>query len=66
MQQIICLTNKQIFKIGQYPSVSEISQPELKRYRTVLSPEKYSELNRGVGLISHGVGIVDSKFAEKI
>lgn len=57
MQQIVYLTNKEIFKIGQYPSIAEISQPELKKYRAVLSKEKYSELNRGVGLIAHGVGI---------
>jgi len=57
MQQIVYLTGNQIFKIGQYPSIAEISQPELKKYRPVLSKEKYSELNRGVGLIAHGVGI---------
>lgn len=57
MQQIIYLTEDKLFKIGQYPSIAEISQPELKKYRQVLSKEKYSELNRGVGLITHGVGI---------
>lgn len=57
MQQIVYLTENQIFKIGQFPSIAEISQPELKKYRAVLSKEKYSELNRGVGLIAHGVGI---------
>ena len=57
MQQIVYLTENQIFKIGQYPSIAEISQPELKKYRAVLTKEKYAELNRGVGLIAHGVGI---------
>lgn len=57
MQQIIHVTSDKIFKIGQYPSIAEISLPELKKYKTVLSKEKYSELNKGIGLISHGVGI---------
>jgi hypothetical protein len=51
------VTSDEIFKIGQYPSIAEISQPELKKYRGVLTKEKYSELNRGIGLITHGVGI---------
>lgn len=57
MQYIIYLTNNELFKIGQYPSIAQISQPELKKYRQVLTKEKYEELNRGVGLITHGVGI---------
>lgn len=57
MQQTIYLTNNELFKIGQYPSIAEISQPELKKYRPLLTKEKYAELNRGVGLITHGVGI---------
>jgi hypothetical protein len=44
-------------KIGQFPSISDLSQPELKKYRSVLSVEKYSEFNRGIGLTTHGVGI---------
>lgn len=57
MQQVVYITETELFKIGQYPSIAEISQPELKKYRAVLSKEKYGELNRGVGLVTHGVGI---------
>ncbi|GAB5566066.1 MAG: hypothetical protein Wins2KO_31290 [Winogradskyella sp.] len=57
MQIIVYITNSHIFKIGQFPSIAEISQPQLKKYRPVLTNEKYTELNRGVGLITHGVGI---------
>ena len=57
MQYTVYLTDKELLKIGQYPSFAEISQPELKKYKLVLSKEKYAELNRGVGLITHGVGI---------
>jgi hypothetical protein len=44
-------------KIGQYPSISDLSQQELKKYRTVLTADKYTEFNRGIGLTTHGVGI---------
>jgi hypothetical protein len=66
MQQTIYTTDTELFKIGQYPSIAEISQPELKKYRTVLSKEKYSELNRGVGLITHGIGIGSFVYLRRI
>jgi len=66
MQQIIYLTDNELFKIGQYPSVAEISQPELKKYRPILGKEKYAELNRGVGLITHGVGIGSFVYLRRI
>ena len=66
MQQIVYFSNIELFKIGQYPSIAEISQPELKKYRAVLTKEKYTELNRGVGLISHGVGIGSFVYLRRI
>jgi hypothetical protein len=44
-------------KIGQHPSVADFSEREIKKYRKVLGEEKYKELNRAVGLTTHGVGI---------
>lgn len=57
MQFSFYLTEDQLIKIGQYPSIADISMPDLRKYREVLSKEKYKELNRGVGLITHGIGI---------
>lgn len=51
------LTPDSLTKIGQFPSIADLSMPDLRKYREVLSAEKYRELNRGVGLITHGVGI---------
>jgi hypothetical protein len=50
-------TPKALMKVGQFPSIADLSMPDLRRYREVLTPEKYKELNRGIGLITHGVGI---------
>lgn len=44
-------------KIGQYPSLADLANPALRKYRPVLSDESYRELIRGVGLASHDVGI---------
>ncbi len=66
IQFSVCLTDTQIFKVGQYPSIAELSQPELKKYRSVLTAEKYSELNRGIGLITHGVGIGSFVYLRRI
>jgi hypothetical protein len=51
------IKEKKIFKIGQYPSHADFSIPSIKKYRKVLKPEDYEELHRGVGLVTHGVGI---------
>lgn len=50
--QDFCLT-----KIGQNPSLADISSAHLQKYRKVLKDAKFKELNRGVGLVTHGVGI---------
>lgn len=57
MQFSVYIMRDKLFKIGQYPSIADISMPDLRKYREVLSKDKYKELNRGVGLITHGVGV---------
>ena len=43
-------------KIGQYPSVADLSIPSLKKYEKVLDDNLISELKRGIGLHAHGIG----------
>ena len=57
MQLSFYFIENQLFKIGQFPSIADLSMPKLGKYREVLSGSKYKELNRGVGLVTHGVGI---------
>lgn len=54
---LIALANSTIQKIGQYPSVADISIPQLVRYRALLGNERYTEFTKAVGLAAHGVGI---------
>lgn len=49
--------NENLIKIGQYPSMADFQFPELKKYRKILGDAKFKEFIKGVGLVSHGVGI---------
>lgn len=44
-------------KIGQTPSLAEISIPDLRKYRVVLGDERLKEFSRAIGLVTHGVGV---------
>ncbi len=54
-----------LIKIGQHPTLADLSKIELKKYRK-LSEDIYSELNRAVGLITHGVGIGSFVYLRRI
>jgi hypothetical protein len=43
-------------KIGQFPSIASLTKGEIAKYRKILG-NKFTEFSRGVGLVSHGVGI---------
>ena len=55
-----------LIKVGQFPSISELNQDRIKKYRKVLSTEQYKELNRGIGLTAHGVGIGSYVYLRRI
>lgn len=57
MQFEFRLEGRTLEKYGQFPSIADLAGAELKGFRSVLSSEDYTELNRSIGLISHGVGI---------
>ena len=53
-------------KIGQYPSVADLSFPELKDYRKVMSKEDEKELKRAVGLFAAGIGVGSFVYLRRI
>ena len=53
----IRVVNGLLQKYGQFPSLSDLTMPELSKYRKVLGEARYSELRRGIGLFSHGANI---------
>lgn len=48
--------NKTFRKIGQYPSIADLSFPELDVYQKVLSTEDRKEFGRAIGLYASGIG----------
>ena len=55
-----------IRKIGQYPSVADLSFPELKEYKKVLTKEDMSEMRRAIGLHAQGIGIGSYAYLRRI
>src|ERR1700720_260051 len=51
------VTGLSVVKIGQYPSLKDLQEYSLRKYRGVLPNEDYLELSTALGLASHGVGI---------
>lgn len=45
-----------LVKIGQFPSVADLSFPELENYKKVISKEDRKELRRAIGLYASGIG----------
>ncbi|MGP1993557.1 hypothetical protein D9V96_016875 [Zobellia laminariae] len=54
-----------MIKIGQHPTLADLSKEGLKKYRK-LNDEIYSELNRAVGLSTHGIGIGSFVYLRRI
>lgn len=57
--------NGKILKVGQYPSIADLNKKELKKYRK-LNDNIYEELNRAVGLASHGIGVGSFVYLRRI
>lgn len=54
-----------LIKVGQHPTLADLSKENLKKYRK-LNDDVYSELNRAVGLSTHGVGIGSFVYLRRI
>lgn len=50
------VADKHLQKIGQFPSLADLSSHDLDRYRKVLGARRMTEFKRAVGLAAHGVG----------
>ncbi|WP_141397818.1 short-chain dehydrogenase [Novosphingobium sp. Chol11] len=60
------ITKRTLMKVGQYPSHADMSNPELKKYRKALGPERAAELHRAIGLAANGVGIGSYAYLRRI
>lgn len=55
-----------IQKIGQFPSLAELSLYDVKRYANVLDKKYFKELTRAIGLAAHGVGVGSFVYLRRI
>jgi hypothetical protein len=60
------VANKSVSKIGQYPSLKDLQEHRLAKYRGLLPHEDYRELSTALGLESHGVGIGSFVYLRRI
>jgi hypothetical protein len=58
--------DKQLIKIGQYPSVADFHISEIKQYKKLLPDEKLREFTRAIGLAANGVGIGSFVYLRRI
>lgn len=56
LDYIVLTTDNYMMKIGQYPSVADMTFPELDAYKHVISKEDRKELGTAIGLFANGVG----------
>lgn len=60
------IERRTLTKVGQSPSMADIEQGQIQHYRSVLDRAHYQELNRALGLASHGVGIGSFVYLRRI
>lgn len=53
-------------KVGQYPSLADIANDEVKAYRNLLTPSLAAEFHKAVGLAAHGVGVGSFVYLRRI
>ena len=58
--------DKSIIKIGQHPSIADIDIEFIKKYKKVLSKERFHEFSKAIGLVTHGVGIGSFVYLRRI
>lgn len=53
-------------KVGQFPSLADIANDEIKQFRKIIPKEWAAELHRAIGLAAHGVGVGSYVYLRRI
>ena len=53
-------------KVGQYPSLADIANDEVRQYRSVMEKEDAREFHMAIGLAAHGIGIGSFVYLRRI
>jgi hypothetical protein len=63
---VFSLIEDKLTKIGQFPSIADLSAADTKKYTKALSKEKHKEFSKSIGLFAHGVGIGSFVYLRRI
>lgn len=63
---VFCINKDSIIKIGQLPSMADLTKSNVQKYNRLLGREKFAELNKAIGLAAHGVGIGSFVYLRRI
>ena len=66
LDYVVISDNQKMKKIGQFPSVADLSFPELKEYDKILSKEDIKEFKRAIGLFAQGIGVGSFVYLRRI
>lgn len=66
LDYIVLAYGNKLKKIGQFPSVADLTFPELKEYRKVMTEEDEKELKRAIGLFASGIGVGSFVYLRRI
>lgn len=62
----LIILHKKIIKIGQYPSIRNIDSKVISKYRKILNEKDIEDLNKAIGLFSHGIGVGSFVYLRRI
>lgn len=62
----LLIVDSELQKIGQHPSIADISSHDIKRFKNILGSQYFAEYNRAIGLFSHGVGVGSFVYLRRI
>lgn len=63
---VVLTDNNTMRKIGQYPSVADLSFSELDEFKKVIDEASRRELRKAIGLHAHGVGVGSYVYLRRI
>lgn len=66
LDYIVQTDGNTMIKIGQFPSVADLSFPELDEYKGVIDESERKELRRAIGLHAQGIGVGSFVYLRRI
>ena len=63
---IFKLANRELQKIGQYPSIATLNLFDAKKYSRALEKAYFQEFTKAIGLAAHGVGVGSFVYLRRI